>query len=61
MESVTHCATPLSSPRFPVVLPEGWNSIMVERLRVRGGVASLRATHGDERAALQLLAEEEQP
>ena len=37
----------------PVVLPEGWDAIQVERLHVRGQPASLRARHGDTRARLE--------
>jgi hypothetical protein len=38
----------------PVVLPQGWDAIEVERIHVRGREASLRARHGDPRACLEL-------
>jgi hypothetical protein len=36
----------------PVVLPEGWEAIEVDRIYVRGGQAGLVARHGDESARL---------
>jgi len=36
----------------PVVLPQGWEAIEVERIWVRGTPTRLTARHGDERAAL---------
>ena len=42
-------------PRRPVVLPQGWESIEVERLWVRGREARLIARHGADRAELTLL------
>ncbi|HEX6547477.1 MAG TPA: glycoside hydrolase family 65 protein [Candidatus Dormibacteraeota bacterium] len=39
--------------RGPVVLPEGWDAIEVERLWIRGRPAGLRAVHGARRATLQ--------
>ena len=44
---------PCTWPRRPVVLPEGWRSIEVERLWVRGRPARLRAVQGAERAELE--------
>ena len=40
----------------PVVLPQGWEAIEVERIWVRGTPTRLTARHGDERAALTRLA-----
>ena len=40
--------------RRAVVLPAGWEAIMVERLWVRGRPARLIARHGDERARIDL-------
>jgi hypothetical protein len=45
---------PTSWPRRPVVLPEGWTGIEVERLTLRGRPASLTARHGTERARIAL-------
>ncbi|WP_244552385.1 hypothetical protein [Allosphingosinicella indica] len=39
-------------PRRPIILPEGWRSIEVERLWVRGRPMRLVARHGAERAEL---------
>ena len=39
----------------PVVLPDGWDAIEVDRLYVRGRPMRLRARHGDERAQLEAL------
>ena len=36
----------------PIVLPEGWEAIEVERVWVHGRPARLRARHGDERASV---------
>ncbi|MCO8018615.1 glycoside hydrolase family 65 protein [Brevundimonas diminuta] len=41
--------------RRPVVLPEGWREIRIERLWVRGRPARLTARHGAERAELTFL------
>jgi hypothetical protein len=38
----------------PVVLPEGWDAIEVDRLYVRGRAARLEAPHGAARATLQI-------
>ena len=38
----------------PVVLPEGWDAIQVDRLFVRGQPARLEAWHGAARATIQL-------
>lgn len=43
---------PAHWPDRPVVLPEGWNSISVERIWIGDRVASLRADHGAERAVI---------
>jgi len=40
--------------RRPVVLPEGWDAIEVDRLIVRGRPAQLEARHGAARATLQI-------
>lgn len=42
-------------PQRPVVLPEGWEAIEVERLWVRGRPARLTARHGADRAILEML------
>ncbi len=39
--------------RFPIVMPEGWDGIEVDRIFVRGEEARLRAYHGDERASIE--------
>ncbi len=39
--------------RRPVVMPEGWNGIEVERIWVRGRPAHLLACHGDQSASLE--------
>jgi trehalose/maltose hydrolase-like predicted phosphorylase len=46
---------PTQWPRRPVILPEGWQTIQVERLWVRGREARLVAPHGAERAELTFL------
>ena len=46
---------PLTWPSRPVVLPDGWNAIEVERVWVHGRPARLIARHGDERARLDDL------
>jgi hypothetical protein len=38
----------------PVVMPELWDGVEIERVHVRGGFASLSAKHGDERATLEV-------
>ncbi|MEY2419050.1 MAG: hypothetical protein QOG90_1730 [Actinomycetota bacterium] len=38
--------------RRPVVMPDAWDGIEIERLTVRGASMSLEARHGDERARL---------
>ena len=43
---------PCEWARRAVTLPAGWSAIEIERLWVRGKPASLRATHGAERAEL---------
>jgi trehalose/maltose hydrolase-like predicted phosphorylase len=40
--------------RRPVVMPDGWEGIEVERVWVRGQPARLLAYHGDDRARLEL-------
>ena len=45
---------PCSWARRPVILPEGWDAIEVERIWVRHRPASLRAAHGAERAEITL-------
>jgi hypothetical protein len=41
----------------PVVMPDLWDAIEVERIWVRGRPASLRAKHGDDRATLEFEAD----
>jgi len=48
---------PAGWPRRPVVLPEGWNTIEIERLSIRGRSARLTARQGAERAQLELSIE----
>jgi len=38
----------------PVVMPELWDGVEIERLHVRGRDASLHAKHGDAQATLEL-------
>ena len=40
-------------PDRPVILPDGWNSISVERIWLGGRAASIRADHGAEKALIQ--------
>lgn len=47
---------PESWPRRPVVMPELWEGVQVERIWVRGRPARLAARHGDDRATIELLA-----
>jgi hypothetical protein len=42
--------------RRPVVMPEGWNGIEVERIWVHGRPAHLVAHHGDDRARIEFCA-----
>jgi trehalose/maltose hydrolase-like predicted phosphorylase len=49
----TSAEAPPTWCRRPVVLPEGWRNIQVERLWVRGEPWSLSAKHGDEQARLE--------
>jgi hypothetical protein len=49
----TSAEAPPTWCRRPVILPEGWRSIQVERLWVRGELWSLSAKHGDEQARLE--------
>jgi len=46
---------PSSWPARPVVLPQGWDEIRIDRLWVRGKPWRLRARHGDDRATLEPL------
>jgi protein-glucosylgalactosylhydroxylysine glucosidase len=39
----------------PIVLPDGWEGIRVERIWVRGRPARLTANHGDEHAQIEFL------
>jgi hypothetical protein len=41
-------------PSRPVVLPEGWRSIEIERAWIRGAPARIVARHGDARAAIEI-------
>ena len=43
---------PAGWPARPVVLPEGWEAVTVERVWLQGRAASLRADHGAERAQI---------
>ena len=43
---------PATWPARPIVLPEGWEAIEVERLWIHGRGARLRAAHGAQRATL---------
>jgi len=45
---------PARWPRRPVVLPEGWNGIEVDRLMLRGRPARLAAHQGMDRARIEL-------
>jgi hypothetical protein len=45
---------PAGWARRPVVLPDGWNGIEVERLTLRGRPAALTARHGMDRALIDL-------
>ena len=40
--------------KFPIVMPEGWTGIEIERLWARGTPARLVANHGDERAKISI-------
>lgn len=44
---------PAQWPDRPVILPEGWESITVERIWIGGRAASLRADQGADRAAIR--------
>ena len=46
--------TPESWCERPVVMPEGWDGIAVERIWVRGQPAALVARHGDARATIDV-------
>jgi len=48
---------PSEWPSRPVVLPQGWRSIEVERIWVRGKPMRLVARHGAERAILEPVAQ----
>jgi hypothetical protein len=39
----------------PVLMPETWEGVEIERAWVRGRPATIRATHGDEHATIELL------
>lgn len=43
---------PAGWPARPVVLPEGWEAVTVERVWLQGRAASVRADHGAERAQI---------
>lgn len=49
-----HSGPPESWAVRPVVMPEGWDGVEVERLELRGRGAHLLARHGDERARIEL-------
>lgn len=46
---------PTSWGTYPIVLPEGWDAIEVERLWIRGRPARLSAPHGAERVSIDWL------
>jgi hypothetical protein len=46
--------SPAAWCRRPVMMPEGWDGIRVERLWVRGEEATLTALHGEDQARLDL-------
>ena len=48
---------PQTWPARPVVLPQGWRRIEVERLWVRGAPARMVAEHGADRATLEIEGE----
>lgn len=48
-------ADPQTWPCRPVMLPQGWEAIRVDRIWVRGQAYRLEARHGAERAMLRLL------
>ncbi len=52
---VPDAGDPQAWGRFPVVLPEGWDAVEVERIWIRGRPASLRACHGAQRASVEWL------
>jgi hypothetical protein len=45
---------PASWARRPVVLPEGWEAIEIERAWVRAQAARIEARHGARRATIEL-------
>lgn len=46
---------PCRWPQRPVVMPEGWDGVVVDRLWLHGRPARLTARHGDERAVIEYL------
>jgi hypothetical protein len=50
-----NCGEPGTWPEKPVVLPEGWEAIEVNRLWARGQPMHLLARHGDDRARLSAM------
>jgi protein-glucosylgalactosylhydroxylysine glucosidase len=46
---------PESWCEYPIILPEGWEGIRVERIWVRGRPARLVANHGDRHAQIEFL------
>ena len=48
---------PSTWPSRPVVLPEGWRSIEIERAWVRGQPARIVARHGVERTTIEVTGE----
>jgi hypothetical protein len=44
---------PTEWSRRPVVMPELWDGVEMDRIHIRGRDASLRAKHGDERATIE--------
>ena len=51
---VLNAAEPAGWFKRPVVLPDGWDAIEVDRLWVRGRPARLLARHGERRASLTI-------
>jgi len=50
-----HAGEPSQWCERPVVLPDGWDALCVERVWARGRPMRLEAAHGDERARLTVL------
>lgn len=46
---------PQTWAKHPIVMPEGWDAIEVERLWIRGRPMRLSALHGDKQAQLEWI------